>query len=307
MTTALVIDENMRKLLVGRYVVWTQAGFNKAISDHAGTNKADRWEVKGYPVVYPSVVTFISEYAGYHFYKASCVPLKDAIGHVKAYLQDLMSFDTGHRKLVDDLKLPSFEGATRPPEFMDYFSDSVDYPDNMSADPLPIGTSYHYVSSTFLNGFINYVNIQKAFVINRYHDWDEDISDQEHEVWVRRTSKGFYTDPERVEVKTKRQVLDLVHNRLLIHARLSDFRDDVLILAKAKGQDTSETPIWFFFWYDQDCSDCSIGRFVTDDSDDQVKHLFTTYARTNNMVRTYPNSEPAYEIPFRYFSDWITG
>ena len=40
-------------------------------------------------------------------------------------------------------------------DFKEYFSYDVEYLDP-AVDPLPMGTEYSYISSTFLNGWINY-------------------------------------------------------------------------------------------------------------------------------------------------------
>jgi len=58
--------------------------------------------------------------------------------------------------------------------FVDYFSNIEDYP-TIGYKILPMGTLYQYVSNDFFNGFINYITILKAFILGRYHKWDENI------------------------------------------------------------------------------------------------------------------------------------
>jgi hypothetical protein len=48
-------------------------------------------------------------------------------------------------------------------KFIDYFNNCEHYPANiLYEDILPINTLWGYVSDSLLNGFINYVEIQKA-------------------------------------------------------------------------------------------------------------------------------------------------
>lgn len=56
---------------------------------------------------------------------------------------------------------------------MKYFPDNIDYPNVLGGEILPDGTLWSYVSSTFLNGFINYIQPVKCYLMNRYRDWDE--------------------------------------------------------------------------------------------------------------------------------------
>lgn len=50
----------------------------------------------------------------------------------------------------------------------DYFIDVVDYPTEIVHNPIPYGTMWNYISSTFLNGVINYVKPISCYVIDRY-------------------------------------------------------------------------------------------------------------------------------------------
>ena len=54
-----------------------------------------------------------------------------------------------------------------------YFKYGQEYPEKIAFDPLPWGHYWSYVSTTFLNGFINYVDIKAAYVLNRYHKWED--------------------------------------------------------------------------------------------------------------------------------------
>lgn len=93
---------------------------------------------------------------------------------------------------------------------------------------IPRNTSYDYVSSSFLNGLVNYCGIKRSFIINRY---------------------GLEDD----KLKTYSDVA--AHLSTLPHT-LKQY-DDVLMFGE------TETCYWLF-WYDMDCSDCNISRIDKD-------------------------------------------
>jgi hypothetical protein len=92
--------ENMVKLSSMRYVVWTQAGFKKAIK----AVNDDHQEVKGHPVKYPSLVTFHDAYAGYHYLNATCTPLGEAIEEQRKLLDRLIEIDGNHKMSTSGLR-----------------------------------------------------------------------------------------------------------------------------------------------------------------------------------------------------------
>lgn len=60
------------------YIVRTQAGFESAVKHYAiDRGYSDFREIfdylEGYPKSYPSLVSFATEYAGYHYVRARCV------------------------------------------------------------------------------------------------------------------------------------------------------------------------------------------------------------------------------------------
>jgi len=112
-------------------------------------------------------------------------------------------------------------------EMWDLFDESYDYPQNIAEDGIPEDTLYNYVSSTLLNGYINYVEPILAVMVERYGTEDE--------------VSNYQTD------------IDIFNK--IYHSNFSNLRDDVLIIAKTDS-------FYWFFWYDKDCSDCSIGRFT---------------------------------------------
>jgi len=159
-------------------------------------------------------------------------------------------------------------------DFKEYFSHDVEYPDP-AVDPLPMGTEYSYISSTFLDGWINYVEIVEARLICRYKTQDENF--------------------------TKSSIFDATaksHERY--HTNISSLGDDVLILAKPKSRHSvSSTGVWWYFWYDCDGSDSCIGRFQTDDSDAMVRQSFAQFADS------VTNDAPIVLDPSS-FSGWVS-
>ena len=73
---------------------------------------------------------------------------------------------------------------------------------------------------------------------------------------------------------------------------MGKLNDDCLILAKIKDG-------YIYFWYDKDCSDCSIGKFETDDSESEVIVEFEKMIDESN--------HPKIEIPINLFTGWISG
>lgn len=129
----------------------------------------------------------------------------------------------------------------------EYFNDSCDYPDDIVHNPIPYGTIWHYVSDTLLNGFVNYINPVAVFVLDRYVPWEGEKQNLFNEISASKRSNNF---PQTV---------------------LSCFHDDIVILGKVPvWMDSDEMGRYIFFRYDMDCSDCSIGKFETQDREGDV-------------------------------------
>lgn len=159
--------------------------------------------------------------------------------------------------------------------FNDYFSCHEEYADPTEVDINSSGWEITYISHTFLNGWINYVKPISAFVIPRYSKDGEE----------------YYKLKENVE-KFNRQKD--------IHSQLN-LGDDVLILARDKRMD------WWFFWFDCDVSDCSIGRFITKDTDQEVIQLFKDYVvdRMEDLCEGYKEKREAMELNVENICGWI--
>lgn len=160
----------------------------------------------------------------------------------------------------------------------DYFGDEVEFPENIAADVMPYGTLWSYVSATFLNGFINYVDILAGFVIDRY---------------TKRDGKAA-----QIEAAIKTEV----------HTNLRVFKDDVIVLGRiGKGK-------YMLFYFDYDVSDCMIGRFETDDKEGVIvqsiinwleseKKLHDGYAMTEYAESGILDYTP---LPNDFFTGWLS-
>lgn len=137
---------------------------------------------------------------------------------------------------------------------MKYFDEEIDYPRDVLSNPIPWNVCWNYISSTFLNGFVNYVDKWICgVVLDRY------------------ISNGRHYPPLDGDMpyKDKMELISDFNNGLIdtFHTELSMFEDDIVLLGK-----TGSDYIWF--WFDMDVSDCCICKFKTDDSDEEVIEEF---------------------------------
>lgn len=170
-----------------------------------------------------------------------------------------------------------------------YFSSYEEYPDPAES-MLEIGLYHEYVSSTFLNGWINYVDIIAARLITRYNEkgYQGNVDDLNH----------FNDDS-----------TDTYHTKLG-----NFFNDDVFILAKNRPSRWYDNvkPVYWFFWFDRDVSDCCIGRFhAKGSSEDEVIKDFIEYANYSSRdlsVGYAASKEPvdSLEINVKKLRGWIS-
>lgn len=160
----------------------------------------------------------------------------------------------------------------------DYFGDEVEFPENIAVDIMPYGTLWSYVSATFLNGFINYVDILAGFVIDRY---------------TKRDGKAA-----QIEAAIKTEV----------HTNLRVFKDDVIVLGRiGKGK-------YMFFYFDYDVSDCMIGRFITDDNETTIVQSIVNWLERCKAERVGLTISEHTEsgildytsLPVKFFRRWIS-
>lgn len=144
------------------------------------------------------------------------------------------------------------------------FMETFEYADPTCKEDVDIsstGWCINYISSTFLNGWVNYSKPLSAFVVHRYHD---------HVVELRQSVEKF-------------------HKEAPIHVDLNQFGDDVLILSKDKSGN------FWYFHFDQDVSDCSIGKFSSDMSDSDTIKCFEEFVKEYaENVKNYHGGESAY-------------
>lgn len=174
-------------------------------------------------------------------------------------------------------------------KFVDFFPNTLEYP-NPTLTMLECGLLHEYVSSKFLDGWINYVNIISARLITRYYDHTRNA-----------------------------QLLDDFNNGKVdsVHTELGMFDDDVCLLCQ------DDAGLYWMFYYDFDVSGCMIGRFWTDDyTKEQVTEMFIEYANDLSMelsdsyAMPYNDPEddtaknkggiPSREINTKYIHGWLS-
>jgi hypothetical protein len=160
--------------------------------------------------------------------------------------------------------------------FWEIFEDSEDYPNDIVDRGVPQDTLYSYVSSTFLNGFVNYVKDPKAYLIERYGKFNEDKT-------LHTRDDGDETDLEKYSAKLKND----------FHRNYSTAPDDIVILAHTAKS-------YWFFYSDRDCSDCCIGRIS--------RNKFVDY---EHYIALFKETFKLYEKPVNFIelpkpTGWIT-
>lgn len=130
--------------------------------------------------------------------------------------------------------------------FDSYTPENFEYP-HPAVQPLVPGVCFSYISTTFLNGWINYTGkVVRAYLLERYYDPEEDEETNEQ-----RLAK-WHADPP-------------------YHADLGKLGDDVLLLTKDEGGK------WWFYWFDCDVSDSGIGILDTEDDEATIIAAFDEF------------------------------
>ncbi len=190
-------------------------------------------------------------------------------------------------------------------EFMDYFQHTEESPRiGDKIDILPIGTMWQYVSGSFLNGFVNAFRGAplKAYVLGRYTSADEAVYENTDDRPSYQEPPGSFKWQQVEDSLTKRQLFDLLTEpQRLAHTKLGIFSDDVLALFQSKLENGQNC--YWFFWFDQDVSDCGIGRFNTDNDPDIVIAAFDTYVAERSTAIGCGH-EP-WPLPSHFFTGWM--
>jgi hypothetical protein len=143
--------------------------------------------------------------------------------------------------------------------FFDLFDNSYEYPDNLAETGVPNHTLFEYVSNTYLNGLINYVDPFFVCVISRYKDWSKEKID--FKKWDKIASE-YHTDYSGI---------------------IQD--DDIILLAE------SDNSYWYFY-ADGDVSDCEIGRIAKNKiSKKKLKKMLIDFINNDSDLGSY------YELP----------
>lgn len=158
--------------------------------------------------------------------------------------------------------------------------DDLDYPDREDlVSGLKDGTMYWYVSSTYLNGYINYVDIIAAYMVRHYMDENQ---------WA--------------------SACELIDAGSEAHTDVSDCSkyDDILILSKSGDY-------YIIFWSDCDCSDCCIGKINKSKftSEDDVISSFKEGIQSLGIFDMNDIEKDGWDkhmkgIPPTFFIGWIT-
>ena len=142
-------------------------------------------------------------------------------------------------------------------------------------EPFKYGFFYEYVSSTLLNGIINYVDIICANVLCRYTDIGKE-NELQKQIEEFNKSDGEY------------------------NTELGQFSDDVIILAYEEN-----TKAYWYFWFDYDVSDCCVGRFKTDLSKQEVIDLYNK--ELDRLITSNDDFQRAYyPLNVKNIQEWIS-
>lgn len=168
---------------------------------------------------------------------------------------------------------------------------TIEYPYNVELlDGIPKDTAYLYISTTYLNGFINYTDeFIYAFMFNHYS-----------------TSEVY-----------KLKCINVDNLKDFAHTDLSSFEkfDDIIIVSRVYDG-------YIVFWSDMDCSDSCIIHITYECiskyfnvSIDKDRFILDPYIKTlvNNMINNYWYDDPGFiwkenfkEIPVSSLTGWVT-
>jgi len=187
-----------------------------------------------------------------------------------------------------------------------YFDEEVEYPNNVALNPIPYGVVWQYISSTFLNGFINYVEPFGCYVVNRYTLESATLSKKKL-IDIEASEREEFTG-------TKKELIDLIvsEKKKMCHTNLGCFEDDIFIVAKIADEIEGDFGRYMFFWFDMDVSDCCIGRFITCDSEDEILKSLENFLHENyveNKEHEESHSEDSlgyHKLPLSFLRGWIS-
>jgi len=192
----------------------------------------------------------------------------------------------------------------------DYFDNNIDYPQNVAHNTLPYGTVWCYISSTFLNGMVNYVKPVSCFVLDRYTADDEYIGDKNFTV----RNKGGFGKWHKWE-GTKKGLIEAIKigEKEMYHTNMNCFGDDIVLLTEIEIYKEDNIGRYMFFYFDCDVSDCCIGKFETNDIKEEVIKSIKIWLNQNKeenkgriIESNMDNGIIDYtELPLSFLKGWI--
>lgn len=162
------------------------------------------------------------------------------------------------------------------------FDDCIDYPkprDIISG--IKPGRCFEYVSSTYLNGFINYVDIIGGAMIQEY------MNDEEFDEAIKRVEDFTNSDEWHTKFNNGKE-----YDTTAVIGKVTDICDI---------DENNTTDMYVIFIYDRDVSDCFIGGISANEfeSDDEAYESFIQFVSEN---------APRFiKISKKFFRGWITG
>lgn len=182
---------------------------------------------------------------------------------------------------------------TKNKNIWSYFDDNVEYPKDVAHNTLPYGTIWCYISSTFLNGLVNYVKPISCFVIDRYTSPQTVISNEHG--------------------RKSELIKSIIEGKKVYHTNLHMFQDDFIILSKIENEENDGKGRYMFFWFDCDVSDCCIGKFETEDDIETVKNSVKLWLDERKFENKDLNFEVDMdngildysELPVSFLSGWL--
>ena len=154
---------------------------------------------------------------------------------------------------------------------------------------------------------LNYVKPIGCFLIDRYTPDDGNIDNISYQNKDEMDWLKF--DGTKKELKDK-----IISDEIrMYHTNLGCFRDDIIIISEIVTDTENEAGRYMFFWFDMDSSDCSIGRFETTDTKEEVIQSVIVWLEEckleneNKVVEEHiDNGIVNYtELPISFLNGWI--
>lgn len=108
---------------------------------------------------------------------------------------------------------------------------------------MPTDTEILYIANSFLDGLVNYLEGKRVFLTNRYGISDDDIEEMDER------TRPFFADA-KGQAARHSVAVDCMQRES--NMNVSRF-DDAWVYGYTENS-------YWFMWYDQDCSDCSVIR-----------------------------------------------